>query len=368
MLDGYSPLAVANALPNFHHVIPDFHSNHALQAQLILSWGLDFASQVLATWKPPQSTWTEVFGSAKDTEHAVKLTLSALGPAGVREAIAAVGKVHGGAKQVILMNALRVSLKQDRPSRPRLNEPGTSDVSTTPSLRRFPIAPSANETPSQRHLEGSPAESKTTSNPLTVSTNKPLAFIIGSNPSGSIVPQRIGAGQVVSPRSTKENVHPSAYNESKDKKARLKSAQLTREGTTSPQKLFAADDARRAAIVASKTTTVTSPQPPQQTKSLRTDTTYHEASLPVKALPQLVDIDTAPEFRDTGSGSYPLTSSIHDTKTSSTERPDGKNYEAAQLSVIAKASDDHRGSTQPSATRAPSPAPSDDDYESGMDV
>ncbi|KIO24712.1 hypothetical protein M407DRAFT_8831 [Tulasnella calospora MUT 4182] len=357
MLDGYDPVAVANALPEFHHVIADFQSNHALQAQLILTWDANFASQVLATWKPSQSTWTEVVGRAKDALHAVKLTLSALGAAGVRDAIAAAGKVHGGAKQVMLMNALRVSLQPDHLSQPPLNKPGSSDISTPAPHHRFPITPSASEAPSLPHSGGKSAKAKTKSNPLTVSTNKPLASNVGSNPSGAIVPQRIVLGQLVSTDSTKENVHPSTFNDLKYTMVTPISTQPGQGRATDFQKLFAADDAKRPTLVALKTVTVASPQPHMQTKSLSTDTRYHKAG-------------TSSEFRDTASGSDQLASSIHGNKTPSTARLDRKNDKTSQLSIVPKEIDDHKESTRPSLTHAPTLAPispTDGDYESGMD-
>lgn len=130
MLYGYDPQAVAIALPNLHYAIPNFDSNHVLQAQLILEWDADFASQVLEAWKPSESTWAEVFGHAMNVKHAVMLALPALGPMGVRSAIAAAGSVHGGEKLVMLMDALRSTLNSHHSSGLPTSGSGASGQST----------------------------------------------------------------------------------------------------------------------------------------------------------------------------------------------------------------------------------------------
>lgn len=261
MLEGFKPQAVANALPKLHHAIPDFDSNHVLQAQLILQWDVDFGSQVLEVWKPSDQTWTEVFGRATDAALAVRLALSALGSAGVRSAIAATGVVHGAEKQVILMAALISSLDGDRSNRLSTSEPGILDQMTQRPQQILPATPSTSNKPLLPLLNERPTKPKITANTPAPSAHPFLTPITGSNPSPSIWPSPSIPRHPFTPDSVKENVHPPVSKKHQPSAIRPARKQPTQEQSATFQMLFDEDDARQPNSFTSKS--VSTSQPPQ---------------------------------------------------------------------------------------------------------
>ncbi|KAG8925798.1 hypothetical protein FRC01_009688 [Tulasnella sp. 417] len=277
-INGYDPPAVANALPNLDFAIPDFHSNYGLQAQLILGWNADFASQVLETWKPPESTWTEVLGRSEDAAHAVKLAMSALDTAGVKRAIAAAGRAHGGAKQVMLMNALRNNLELNRRTQLSSKEAGALGSPFHAPHHRLPTTLSVNVGPPTPLLT-TPAQAKTTTNPHNVPPYNTFPPTMGINSSGSSVPKSPSPGQRVSGGSSKENVRLPVYNSLKSTNTRQTSKQQSQGPVPDFQKLFAEDDARRAQATASN---IASPQLPQRSQPLHDVTNAPKASMDLR--------------------------------------------------------------------------------------
>ncbi|KAG8952394.1 hypothetical protein FRC00_006801, partial [Tulasnella sp. 408] len=263
MLEGYSPQAVATALPNLHHALPNFNSNHALQAQLILQWDADFGSRVLEVWKPCDRTWTEVFGRATDAKLAIRLALPSLGRAGVRSAIAATGAVHGGEKLVMLMAALSSSPDDTCSKGLPTPEPGASTQSTQQPHHFLPETLSVNNKPLLPPLNETPAKGSMTTKSPALSAHPPLAPITGSNPSRAIGPIPSVSRHLSTPHSAKENVHPSASKTYRNSASRAARTPPTQEQSASFQQLFAEDDARRLQTTPLKT--FSTGQPPQPT-------------------------------------------------------------------------------------------------------
>lgn len=362
MLYGYDPQAVAIALPNLHYAIPNFGSNHALQAQLILEWDADFASQVLEAWKPSESTWAEVFGRATDVKRAVMLALPALGPIGVRSAIAAVGSVHGGEKLVMLMDALRSTLNSNRSSGLPTSGSGASGQSTQRRHDFLPVTPLANNKPPLPLLNGKTATVKIKTDTPTPSALTSLALITGSNPSSTITPRSISR-QPITPDSAKENVQPSGSNVLRNSTSRSVSKHLARGRPANFQKLFAEDDARRPRTLALKT--FPTPQASKQ-YPLRNTANLPDPSS-VEVLREMTNKDPESEFRDIVSEMERLPPS---NQTQAARRMSPIVSLTAPLYAISEEEDRQIESSLLSPRRTPKPAPSspDDEHsEQGID-
>ncbi|KAG9042437.1 hypothetical protein FS837_010885, partial [Tulasnella sp. UAMH 9824] len=353
MLEGYTPQAVATALPNFHHVHLNFDSNHALQAQLILQWDANFGSQVLEVWKPSDRTWTEVFGRAMDAKLAIRLALPSLGRAGVRSVIAATGAVYGGEKLVILMAALSACPDDTCSKGLPTPEPGTSAQSTEQLHRILPATPSVNNKPLQPPLNERPAKSKMTTNLPTPSAQPPLASITSLSPSQAIGPTPLVSRHPFTPGSAKENVHPSAskdYRNSASRPARLPS---TQEHSATFQLLFAQDDARR--LQATPLKTFSTAQPPQPS-AFRNATNLPDLSTSIKPQGDEANHDPVPEFP-----SNVTLSSSNRTQASRLMSPNI--FLTAPLDPIAEEEGHCVDPSSPSPRRKPTPVPSIPDDE-----
>ncbi|KAG9041628.1 hypothetical protein FS837_011947 [Tulasnella sp. UAMH 9824] len=336
ILEGYQPDAVAKALENFHKAIPDFHSNSKLQAQLILTWKTDFSMQVLSSWKPSLETWSELLGTAEDAKAAVKLMLVTSGPAEVRAAIARAGDVQGGARQIVLMQALQAALKQSRPPRHPPNQanlPSTSMLGITLD-KELPLMSLNNDTPVQiPTVDGKLASSSSTLN--TTITGRPTSDVTttrtgpaGLHPASSTLPSQHG--------STKENIRPLPTERLNEPRPKPKPTLTPRGGGVDLARLFAADDAKHggASTPYIPSTSIPSPNLPNPTPS-------NEQSNLTKPSP-LLHVQAEP-LQD-GTGSQSKSESGSDAKELGTSTPKPKRYRRGR-----------RSNQTPTTTTCPSP-------------
>lgn len=270
LIEDYEAAAVANALPNFHRAIPDFHSNSRLQAQLILTWETEFATQVLSAWKPSLAAWPELLGTAKDVDAAVKLMLVTLGPAEVRAAIAKTGDAQGGARQFTLMQALQTALKKSRPPKhppkpanlPNASKLGIASGKELPLNDDTSVQIQTRDIVVDSRLASSSSISKTTiTGAVTSSGTKTRTGPAAQHPSSSTQPTQHS--------STKENIRPS----SGQGLSRPKSTLPPRGGGVDLARLFAADDAKHRDVPVSYIPSTSNPIP-----SLRNPTPLNERS------------------------------------------------------------------------------------------
>ncbi|KAG8923002.1 hypothetical protein FRC00_006744 [Tulasnella sp. 408] len=353
MLEGYSPQAVATALPKLHHALPNFNSNHALQAQLILQWDANFGSQVLEVWKPCDRTWTEVFGRATDTKLAIRLALPSLGRAGVRSAIAAAGAVHGGEKLVMLMAALSSSPDDTCSKGLPTPEPGASTQSTQQPHRFLPATLSVNNTPLLPPLNETPAKGRMTTEFPAPSAHPPLAPITSSNPSRAIDPIPSVSRHLLTPDSAKENVHPSASKTYRNSASRAARTPPTQEQSASFQQLFAKDDARRLQTTPLKT--FSTGQPPQPT-AFRNATNLPDLSSSITPLRHKANHNPVSEFP-------PNTRLSSSNPTQALRLTSPKILPTAPLDPIVEEEDRCMDPTSPSPRHEPAPVPSIADDE-----
>ncbi|KAG8925065.1 hypothetical protein FRC01_010729 [Tulasnella sp. 417] len=246
MIKDFAPADVANALQDFHHAIPDFHSNPTLQAQLISSWETDFAAQVLNNWKPFASTWPELLGTTKDAAGAVRLMLSAFDPADVRPAIASAGDLYGGARRILLMQTLRTELDHQRPGEHPATGPvlGSVHKASLTTGNRLPLTSSNNRTPVLPRSKDKLAEQNvpTHKSPFAAKTKAATT----STEAGLGVHRRPNSNQPTSHDWTKENMVPLTSGEWNNPSTRPKSTLPVQiKGSCDIPGLLAADDARR---------------------------------------------------------------------------------------------------------------------------
>lgn len=256
MIEGYDPGAVARALKDFHHAFPDFHSNASLQAQLILTWETDFASQVLNTWKPIRQCWIDILGKAEDLNSTVQLMLSVLGPTEARAVVVAAGDLYGGARRIALMQALQLGLNQHGP-------PGMQNVRNPgPATSKEPRLKTSNDPPSSQpqSTEKLP-EDKTAPRsldkrpPLTSSSNLPS---VQPQSKAKLGPSTTDASQPARDW-TDENSHPMNQHERVKPSSRPKISLSAPGGFSGMPLLFAADDMKRGLTSVPKSTTKPSP-------------------------------------------------------------------------------------------------------------
>ncbi|KIO28289.1 hypothetical protein M407DRAFT_22498 [Tulasnella calospora MUT 4182] len=292
MIEGYDPGAVAKALQDFHHAIPNFHSNASLQAQLILAWDTDFASQVLNTWKPIRPCWIDVLGNAEDVNSVVQLMLPVLGPTDARAVVATAGDLYGGARRIAFMQALRLGLNQHRPpgllpheanvqnvcnpgpatgkeppviasndpssSRPRSTEKYPEDKIGPRSLdKRLPLASSGNLPSAQPQSNTKLGKGKIPLNLTTLATkiSGPATVGASTTDASQAVHEHPPKTPTATYDRTNENSHPITDHKWAKPSARSNSSKPAARVSSKIPLLFAADDGQHVPTSAPKSTT-----------------------------------------------------------------------------------------------------------------